>query len=228
MGSGSSSTTRTRRPRSSYRSATPARRQRSPPIPTAATTPRTADGVREALGHATRLVSAVGADFGVVFDRSGERIYLVDEQAHEVPVEQERLLFLSLLASDGKSGTLALQITVTSLAEPLVKGSKLAVTRTPASLSALSRASADNGVVFAGSVGGGFVFPEFLPAYDGVASLCNLLSSSLRSTGHSQSWSPACRRVHGRPPAGALPSGTEGRRHAHHHRAHEGEKVRHP
>ena len=133
------------------------------------------DGVREALGHAKRLVSAVGADFGVVFDRSGERIYLVDEQAREVPVEQELLLFLSLLASDGKSGTLALPITVTSLAEPLVKGTKLEVTRTAASLSALTLASAGNGVVFAGSVGGGFVFPEFLPAYDGVASLCNLL-----------------------------------------------------
>ena len=133
------------------------------------------EGVRETLGDAKRLVSAVGADLGVVFDRSGERIYLVDEQAHEVPVEQELLLFLSLLASDGKSGTLALPVTVTSLAEPLVKGSKLEVTRTPASLSALTRASADNGVVFAGSVGGGFVFPEFLPAYDGVASLCNLL-----------------------------------------------------
>jgi mannose-1-phosphate guanylyltransferase / phosphomannomutase len=133
------------------------------------------EGVRETLGDAKRLVSAVGADFGVVFDRSGERIYLVDEQAHEVPVEQELLLFLSLLASDGKSGTLALPVTVTSLAEPLIKGSKLEVTRTPASLSALTRASADNGVVFAGSVGGGFVFPEFLPAYDGVASLCNLL-----------------------------------------------------
>jgi mannose-1-phosphate guanylyltransferase / phosphomannomutase len=132
-------------------------------------------GVREALGQAKRLVSAVGADFGVVFDQAGERIYLVDEQAREVPVEQELLLFLSLLATDGKSGRLALPITVTSLAEPLVKGSKLEVTRTPASLSALTRASAGGGVVFAGSVGGGFVFPEFLPAYDGVASLCNLL-----------------------------------------------------
>ena len=138
-------------------------------------TAESADGVREALGHAKRLVSAVGADFGIAFDRSGERVYLVDELAHEVPVEQELLLFLSLLASDGKSGRLALPITVTSLAEPLVKGSKLEVTRTAASLSALTRASADNGVVFAGSVGGGFVFPEFLPAYDGVASLCNLL-----------------------------------------------------
>jgi mannose-1-phosphate guanylyltransferase / phosphomannomutase len=136
---------------------------------------RPSGGVREALGQAKRLVEAVGAELGVVFDQAGERIYLVDEQAHEVSVEQELLLFLSLLASDGKSGKLALPITVTSLAEPLVKGTKLAVTRTAASLSALTQAAAGDGVVFAGSVGGGFVFPEFLPAYDGVASLCNLL-----------------------------------------------------
>jgi mannose-1-phosphate guanylyltransferase/phosphomannomutase len=129
----------------------------------------------EALGQTKRLVSAAGADLGVVLDESGERIYLVDEQAHEVPVEQELLLFLSLLASDGKKGALALPTTVTSLAEPLVKGSSLEIVRTPASLSALTRAAVADNVVFAGSVGGGFVFPDFLPAYDGVASLCNLL-----------------------------------------------------
>jgi mannose-1-phosphate guanylyltransferase / phosphomannomutase len=76
---------------------------------------------------------------------------------------------------DGKAGALALPTTVTSLAEPLVKGSSLEVRRTPASLSALTRAAAGDNVVFAGSIGGGFVFPDFLPAYDGVASLCKLL-----------------------------------------------------
>jgi mannose-1-phosphate guanylyltransferase / phosphomannomutase len=129
----------------------------------------------ESLGQAKRLVTAAGADLGVVLDESGERIYLVDEQAHEVPVEQELLLFLSLLASDGRKGTLALPSTVTSLAEPLVADSDLEVRRTPASLPELTRAAATDNVVFAGSVGGGFVFPEFLPAYDGVASLCKLL-----------------------------------------------------
>jgi mannose-1-phosphate guanylyltransferase/phosphomannomutase len=133
------------------------------------------EGLSEALGQAKRLVSAAGAHLGVVLDESGERIYLVDEQAREVPVEQELLLFLSLLASDGKKGTLALPTTVTSLAEPLVRGSSLEIKRTPASLSALTRAAAGDNVVFAGSVGGGFVFPDFLPAYDGVASLCKLL-----------------------------------------------------
>jgi mannose-1-phosphate guanylyltransferase / phosphomannomutase len=134
-----------------------------------------APSLAESLGQAKRLVTAAGAGLGVVLDESGERLYLVDEQAREVPVEQELLLFLTLLASDGKKGTLALPTTVTSLAEPLVEDSDLEVRRTPASLSALTRAAATDNVVFAGSVGGGFVFPDFLPAYDGVASLCKLL-----------------------------------------------------
>jgi mannose-1-phosphate guanylyltransferase/phosphomannomutase len=129
----------------------------------------------EAMGQTKRLVAAVGADLGIVLDASGERIYLVDEQASEVPVEQELLLFLRLLASDGKAGKLALPITVTSLVDRLVEGTGLEVKRTQASLAALTRAAVDDGVIFAGSVGGGFVFPDFLPAYDGVASLCKLL-----------------------------------------------------
>jgi mannose-1-phosphate guanylyltransferase/phosphomannomutase len=47
--------------------------------------------------------------------------------------------------------------------------------RTPATLADLTKAAAGDGVVFAGAVGGGYVFPEFLPAYDAVASLCKLL-----------------------------------------------------
>jgi mannose-1-phosphate guanylyltransferase / phosphomannomutase len=142
---------------------------------TGGTGPGVGTRLSEALGQAKRLVTAVGADFGVVLDESGERIYLVDEQAHEVAVEQELLLFLSLLTSNGQGGRLAFPTTVTSLVERLVKGTKLEVTRTPASLTALTRAAAGDGVIFAGSVGGGFVFPDFLPAYDGVASLCKLL-----------------------------------------------------
>ena len=129
----------------------------------------------EALGQTKRLVTAVGADFGVVLDGAAERIYLVDDQAHEVAVEQELLLFLRLLASDGKRGKLAFPTTVTSLVDRLVEGTELQVQRTQSSLAALTRAAAGDAVVFAGSVGGGFVFPEFQPAYDGMASLCKLL-----------------------------------------------------
>jgi mannose-1-phosphate guanylyltransferase/phosphomannomutase len=134
-----------------------------------------AASLRDSVEQAKRLVTAVAADLGVVFDRAGERLYLVDEQAHEVPLEQALLLFLRLMGSNGKRGKLAFPITVTSRVEEMVKGSHLEVIRTPASLADLTKAAAEDGVIFAGAVGGGYVFPEFLPAYDAVSSLCNLL-----------------------------------------------------
>jgi mannose-1-phosphate guanylyltransferase / phosphomannomutase len=131
--------------------------------------------LREAIGQVKQLVPAVGADLGVVLDRAAERVYLVDEQGREIPVEQSLLLFLRLIGSNGRRGKLAFPITVTSQVDRLLEGSGLEVVRTPASLADLTKAAAEDGVIFAGAVGGGYVFPEFLPAYDAVASLCKLL-----------------------------------------------------
>ena len=131
--------------------------------------------LRQAIGQVKQLVPAVGADLGVILDRAAERLYLVDERGREIPVEQSLLLFLRLIGTDGRRGKLAFPITVTSQVDRLLEGSGLEVVRTPASLADLTKAAAEDGVIFAGAVGGGYVFPEFLPAYDAVASLCKLL-----------------------------------------------------
>ena len=90
-------------------------------------------------------------------------------------MEQSLLLFLRLIGSNGRAGKLAFPVTVTSQVDRMLEGSGLEVVRTPASLADLTKAAAEDGVIFAGAVGGGYVFPEFLPAYDAVASLCKLL-----------------------------------------------------
>jgi len=131
--------------------------------------------LHESIGQAKRLVGAIGADFGAVFDRAAERLYLIDEDAREVPVDLALLLFVRLLASNGVSGKIALPVTVTSRADELVEGSDLEIVRTRASLADLTQAAASDHVVFGGAVSGGYVFPEFLPAYDAMASLCKLL-----------------------------------------------------
>jgi mannose-1-phosphate guanylyltransferase/phosphomannomutase len=131
--------------------------------------------LRSLIGQTKKLVGAVGADFGVVFDRAAERLYLIDERGHEIPVEQTLLLFLRLIGSNGRRGKLAFPVTVTSQVDRLVKDRGLKVIRTPASLGELTKAAAEDGVIFAGAVGGGYVFPDFLPAYDATASLCKLL-----------------------------------------------------
>jgi mannose-1-phosphate guanylyltransferase/phosphomannomutase len=127
----------------------------------------------ETIDQARRLVPAVEATFGAVFDRSAERLFLIDETGREIRPDQALLLFLHLIGMNA-SGTVAVPITATSQVEEVV-GGKLTVVRTPASLSGLTQAAASDGVVFAGAPGGGYVFPRFLPAYDAIASLCKLL-----------------------------------------------------
>ncbi|HYZ19422.1 MAG TPA: hypothetical protein VE615_07750, partial [Gaiellaceae bacterium] len=137
--------------------------------------PQQTTTLRSLIGQTKKLVSAVGADFGAVFDHAAERLYLIDEQGREIPVEQTLLLFLRLLGSNGRRGKLAFPVTVTSQVDRLVKNRGLQIVRTPASLSELTRAAAEDDVIFAAALGGGYVFPDFLPAYDATASLCKLL-----------------------------------------------------
>jgi mannose-1-phosphate guanylyltransferase/phosphomannomutase len=66
-------------------------------------------------------------------------------------------------------------VTVTSQVDRLIEGTELEIVRTRASLPELTKAAVEDGVVFAGAVGGGYVFPDFLPGYDAVASLAKLL-----------------------------------------------------
>jgi mannose-1-phosphate guanylyltransferase / phosphomannomutase len=130
--------------------------------------------IAETIERARQLVPAVDATFGAVFDRSAERIFLIDETGREIRPDQALLLFLHLIALNGSGGAIAVPITATSQVEEVV-GDRFDVVRTEASLAGLTEAAAADGVVFAGAPGGGYVFPGFLPAYDAIASLCKLL-----------------------------------------------------
>ena len=130
--------------------------------------------LRETIDGAKSIVSAINADFGAVFDRSAERIYLIDENGREIAPDQALLLYVKLLAGTEKHGKIVVPINATSQIEELA-GERFEVVRTPASLTELTRVSAQEGVVFAGAMGGGYAFPDFLPVYDAMASLCKLI-----------------------------------------------------
>jgi mannose-1-phosphate guanylyltransferase/phosphomannomutase len=99
----------------------------------------------------------------------------VDEQGRELPVEQTLLLYLRLIGARGNGGKVGFPVTLTSRVEELAAEGGLEVVRTPAAPAELMETAAQDGFVFAGAIGGVYVFPEFLPASDAVASLCKLL-----------------------------------------------------
>jgi mannose-1-phosphate guanylyltransferase/phosphomannomutase len=141
--------------------------------------PTESDGLRldltEALGQTRRLVKAIGADLGAVFDRAGERLHLVDEEGTPIDGGRALLLYVGLLGAAGRQGRLAFPVTVSSEVERLAEQSGLEVVRTQSSLPALTKAATGEDVIFAASSGGGYVFPQFLPAFDATASLAHLL-----------------------------------------------------
>ena len=135
----------------------------------------TAASLRESIGQAKRLVIAIGAELGAVFDRAGERLVLVDEHGREIAAERTLLLFLRLIGEAGWTGKVAVPVTVTGRVEEIAEPFALEVVRTPAAPAELSKAAIADDIVFAGAAGGVYIFPKFLPAYDAVASLCTLL-----------------------------------------------------
>jgi mannose-1-phosphate guanylyltransferase/phosphomannomutase len=136
---------------------------------------RTAD-LPAFTSHTRRLVEAMGADLGVVLDHAGERITLVDERAREIPADVTLHLLLRLVSRHSRDGgKVVLPANASRVAEQIVEREGLAVVRGRISPSALMEAAAEEGVVFAGSPDGGFIFPSFIAGFDAVMSLARVL-----------------------------------------------------
>jgi mannose-1-phosphate guanylyltransferase/phosphomannomutase len=136
---------------------------------------RTAD-LPAFTSNTRKLVEAMGANLGVVLDRSAERINQIDERAHDIPPDTTLHLLLRLISSHAEVGRkVVLPANVSSVAERIVRSEGLEVVRARISPGGLMEAAAEEGVIFAGSPDGAFIFPAFLPGFDAVMSLAKVL-----------------------------------------------------
>ncbi len=134
------------------------------------------------LDETGRLVRAVGADLGAVIDNAAERVWLIDENGVPIPPETTLLLLVRELSASSPRGALLVPVTETRMVEEVAGGNGVAVRRTKASQGdLLAAAAAAEDVVFAGASGGGYVFPDFLLAYDAVMSLGKILEIASKS-----------------------------------------------
>lgn len=122
-----------------------------------------------------KLVVSAGADLGITVDSAAEKLFLADENGEEIPPQKTLFLMVKLMADSEGRGRIALPLTVSSLAEELVAGTGVQIQRTKVSQAALTEAAAEPDVIFAGSVGGDYIFPGFLPAQDALMSMGKVL-----------------------------------------------------
>ena len=98
-----------------------------------------------------------------------------DGAAREPEADRRVPLGAGGAATRSHTPRIVLPLTVTGLAERLAARHGVRVERTKVSLPALTEAAGQPGVVFAGTNTGGYIFPQFMTAYDGVMSLLKLL-----------------------------------------------------
>ena len=169
-----------------------------------------------------RLVRTMEADLGLVIGPGAERLYIVDETGAEVPLEKALLLYVKLVAQTGRrearrsSCRSRSRTSRRTLAEP-VRGRGGAHQGVAARPSRRRPPSED--VVFAGSLGGGYIFPRFLPAFDAVMSLGKLLELLAPQARPLSEQLPGDPHEHARPQDGRVPLGAQGHRDAHGDRA---------
>ena len=159
----------------------------------------------------TRLVEAMGAHLGVVFDRSAERIVLIDEQAREIPPDTALHLLIGLVAKHrAGEGRIVIPANVSRVAERIAGAYGVPIERAGITQAGLIAAAAADGVMFAGAPDGGYVFPEFQPGFDAimsVAKVLELLALEHKPLSELRAEVPTSALIHQRAPVPVEPQG---------------------
>jgi mannose-1-phosphate guanylyltransferase/phosphomannomutase len=134
---------------------------------------RTEAEIAVALQDLAATIGAIKADFGVLFDATGQRIHLVDNRGRILSGQQALALYTHLSLENQKKQLVAVPVTATAAIEKIAKGNW--VTRTKTGARSLMQVAASSKVRFAGDDAGGFIFPEFYAGLDGTFATAQLM-----------------------------------------------------
>ncbi len=139
--------------------------------------PKTAADRDVLVQNLSNYLLTLKADMGVYLGDDGERLTVVDETGH-VFSGSDLLTAFALLVARAKPGSqVAVPVTAPSAIERILHEHGGSVMRTKTDVRSLMASVVEEkgGLAFAGDTEGGFIFPEFHPAFDGLFSFAKLL-----------------------------------------------------
>ena len=122
------------------------------------------------------LVRASGAHLGAVVDSDCERLVIIDDEGNVLSEHQALLALLRLVVETRADVEVALPVTVSRWAEEICAEAGVPVTLTKLSPSHVMEVASQGRIGFAAGPSGGFIWPDFLPAFDAAATLVELVS----------------------------------------------------
>ncbi len=129
---------------------------------------RTREEFDKGMRHLAAIARSLNADLGVMLDTGGEKIFLVDEKGDPLSDETALQVVCLLVCRQARQGLVGVPVTASRNIEKIAARFGMDVVRTRTLPRPLTETAAREGVVFAGDGSGGFVFPRFQPAFDGM------------------------------------------------------------
>ena len=139
---------------------------------------------RHSLSQLSDIVTTLKADAGFLIDTGAEKVFLVDERGRILPDDMAMVLVAELVMRTYKKGTIAVPVHVSSVVEELASRHNVTVRRTAASPRQIGAAARESDVVFVGDCSGGFIFPEFQPAFDAMYAIGKILEMMAKEKVH--------------------------------------------
>jgi mannose-1-phosphate guanylyltransferase/phosphomannomutase len=136
---------------------------------------KTAEEFQRSLKQLCEIVRILGADLGIMLDTGAEKLFLVDDKGDLIPDELALAVVALLVARTQPAGVIGVPITASAVLEELVAPHGFSVKRTKIAPRALMEAAAQEGMAFVGDAFGGFIFPRFHPAFDGLLATLKIL-----------------------------------------------------
>jgi len=128
------------------------------------------------LRQLSNIVQSLGADFGVMFDASTEKIHLVDETGRILTDDMLLSIMCYLVMKTAAEKTvITVPVTASKIIEEMASKFDCKVIRTKTTLRNMMETALAEKATLAGDGVGTYGFPMFQPASDGMVTLCKLL-----------------------------------------------------
>ncbi len=140
---------------------------------------RSEEEFHDGLGRLGGIVRSIDADMGLWIDPGGEVIYLVDDTGRPLSPELTQAVYVGLALDYLDFNRVAIPVTSPTITADAVRqrGAEVHWTKTEHHAMMASATEADLVV----GVRGEFIFPRFIPAYDGMFAAAMLLEALARS-----------------------------------------------
>jgi mannose-1-phosphate guanylyltransferase/phosphomannomutase len=135
----------------------------------------------KSISQLSQIVKTLGADLGIMLDTGAEKIFICDETGKSLQGDCELAVLTILACRTVKQAQIAVPVKCSRIIEEIASKYQAKVIRTKTYSRDMMEVSTRPGITLLGENLGGFIFPEFQPAFDAIFASLKLMEMIARN-----------------------------------------------